>query len=83
MECQHKYDTNDVWNYFVKAFQFLPLAARLNKSVLAIHGGLAPNWFDIRDLEQINRFNDPEIDSLASNILWGDPEDINGFKSSP
>ncbi|KAJ1990203.1 putative serine/threonine protein phosphatase [Dimargaris cristalligena] len=39
-ECQAKYNgSNAEWNYFVEAFNFLPLAAVIANCIFCVHGG--------------------------------------------
>ena len=43
MECQFKYENNEIWNIITDTFNYLPIAALLNNQDLCIHGGLTPS----------------------------------------
>jgi serine/threonine-protein phosphatase PP1 catalytic subunit len=39
-----------IWKKFVDVFNWLPLAALVNKSILAMHGGISP---ELKSLDSI------------------------------
>lgn len=43
-----KYGNANPWKYFTEVFDYLPIAALIENSVLCIHGGLSP---DIRTID--------------------------------
>lgn len=57
-ECRNKISVK-VWKAFQKAFNQLPLCARISKRILAMHGGISPdikNWSSLENLKVL--FND-------------------------
>ena len=70
-------------------FSLLPLAARVNKEVLVLHGGLCrTGTATIEQMKAIDRrrpvpvsTNDPK-DVLFFDTMWADPQASEGFGSS-
>lgn len=57
MECRGKMSIK-VWKAFQRAFDELPLCARVGKRILAMHGGISPeiqNWESLINLKVIFR----------------------------
>lgn len=73
MNC-HKY-TEELYDAFMKAFSFLPIAAIVNKTSLCIHGGLSPLFDKVDKIrKQIQRpIDNYDHNELLCDILWGDP----------
>ena len=67
-------------------FDCLPLAAMINDSFIALHGGLSPDLNIITDIETLDRFHEPPQIGMFCDILWADPLDstdgriYDGFK---
>ncbi|KAH0794961.1 Ser/Thr protein phosphatase [Histomonas meleagridis] len=59
----------------IQAFEYIPLAALIDKQLLCVHGGLDPNLVSVDQIKSINRpitdFTGDFIDSL----VWSDPSD--------
>ena len=53
-EVRNKFGNTNVWEYFMDAFNFLPVGAIIEGWVLCIHGGLSPS---IKTLDQIRAFD--------------------------
>lgn len=72
----YKY-TEKLYQSFVEAFSYLPLAALINKNTFCIHGGLSPHLDKIEKIEKsIERpIHDHEANELLADLLWGDPSD--------
>ena len=49
-ECQRKYGNANPWRYTTDLFDWCPLAAVVDGSILCVHGGLSP---EVRTLDQI------------------------------
>lgn len=81
-ECIQKYKDQTVYKKCCELFDFLPLAAHINKRIFAIHGGLSPNLHLIDQVQVINRFQEPDQVGPFGDILWSDPGDKNGFRKS-
>ena len=73
-ECLQKTITKDVWKAILNLYKFLPLAAIINKAqIFCIHGGLSPEIDNIMAIENIERKEDVNTDSVLADLLWSDP----------
>ncbi|KAF9339290.1 Protein with carboxyl methyl esterase activity [Linnemannia elongata] len=82
-ECQTKYGNANVWKYCCQVFDYLTLAAIVDGRVLCVHGGLSP---DVRTLDQIRtiqRCQEIPHEGAFSDLVWSDPDDIDGWGVSP
>ncbi|KAL4503893.1 hypothetical protein ABPG72_022523 [Tetrahymena utriculariae] len=83
-ECIRKYGNQNVWNYFVNLFDYLPLSAVIENKIFCVHGGLSPSIDSVDEINQLHRLQEiPEIGPI-SEILWSDPnpDGFDGFKPS-
>ncbi|KAM5543824.1 hypothetical protein V8D89_002441 [Ganoderma adspersum] len=71
-ECLHKYSI-EVYDACIKSFQALPITALVDKRFFCVHGGISPELETLRDLERINRFEEPASKGLLCDLLWADP----------
>ncbi|KAI6223797.1 Ser/Thr phosphatase family protein [Aphelenchoides fujianensis] len=82
-ECMRKYGSSNVWRYCTEVFDYLPLAAVIDKGVFCVHGGLSPSINTIDDIRLIDRKQEVPHDGPMCDLLWSDPEDSPGFGMSP
>lgn len=69
----YKY-SEKLYNAFIKAFSYLPIAAIVNKSTFCIHGGICPSLDKVEKLHEIVRpINDFDESSLLTEVIWSDP----------
>jgi serine/threonine-protein phosphatase 4 catalytic subunit len=61
----------------------LSLAAVIDNRIFCVHGGLSPNVSTIDDIKKINRRQEVPHDGAMSDLMWSDPEEIEGFAMSP
>lgn len=47
-----------------------------------MHGGLSPNIKDTADLDKIDRFREVPQEGPMCDLLWSDPENIEGWSVS-
>ena len=83
-ECYEKYNSIDVWNYFMEVFDYLSVAAVIDNQIFCVHGGLSPS---IRTIDQIRytieRNNEIPHTGAFSDLMWSDPEDdMDGMRQS-
>jgi protein phosphatase len=70
--------------YFLAAFSTIPLAALLDRTVLAVHGGIGPSLASLQQLRAIERPITDFDGSILDSVLWSDPsDDIDAFTESP
>jgi protein phosphatase len=77
------FGNSKLYDEAVRAFREIPLAARVDGSILCVHGGIGPGIFSLEDIRSIQRpiddFNDPVVESL----VWSDPSSqISTFERS-
>ncbi|GMR47188.1 hypothetical protein PMAYCL1PPCAC_17383, partial [Pristionchus mayeri] len=63
-----------LYDAFSAVFAEMPLAAVINDSMLAVHGGIAPALKSLKSISAIRRpIEDPA--GLAEDLLWSDPDE--------
>ena len=73
-ECIRKYNSVRVWTAFTSLFDYLPLAAVVGGTLLAVHGGLSPSINTLDQLRILNRFNEIPHEGPIADIFWSDPD---------
>mmetsp|Transcript_5988 Transcript_5988/g.8725 ORF Transcript_5988/g.8725 Transcript_5988/m.8725 type:complete len:308 (+) Transcript_5988:175-1098(+) len=83
-ECLRKYGSVNVWRYCTDIFDYLSLSALIDHSIFAVHGGLSPSiQSSIDQIRKIDRKIEVPHDGAMCDLLWSDPEDIDGWGLSP
>ncbi|KAI8841235.1 Metallo-dependent phosphatase-like protein [Chytridium lagenaria] len=82
-ECLRKYGSVNVWRYCCEIFDYLSLAAIIDDKVFCVHGGLSPSITTIDQIRSIDRKQEVPHDGAMCDLLWSDPEDIEGWGLSP
>ena len=75
-ECQRKYGNANPWKYVTELFDWCPLAALVDGSVLCVHGGLSPDVRTIDQLRMIDRKMEIPHEGAFCDLMWSDPDDI-------
>ena len=57
-ECQRKNGNPLVWQYITDVFNYLPIAAIVDRGIFCVHGGLSPSIQNIDDLKLLNRIQE-------------------------
>ncbi|GAB5360703.1 hypothetical protein AAMO2058_000649900 [Amorphochlora amoebiformis] len=78
-ECLRKYGSVNVWRYCTEIFDYLSLAALIEDSILCVHGGLSPTITSLDQIRVLNRKQEVPHDGAMCDLLWSDPEDIEGW----
>lgn len=82
-ECLRKYNSINVWRYCTELFDYMCLGALVEDRCFAVHGGLSPQLENIDDVRQIERKQEVPRDGPMSDLLWSDPEGMEGWGVSP
>lgn len=68
------YGNSDLWEQFNIVFNWLPIAAIINKNTFCVHGGISPHLKNINQISALKRpiasFQD---NNLLSDLMWSDP----------
>lgn len=77
------YGNVTLFNLAMSTFSFIPMACRIDRKYLCVHGGIGPQLKSLNQIVVIKRpvaeFGDPVIDSL----MWSDPsDDLENFVES-
>ncbi|KAM0679092.1 hypothetical protein BDAP_000473 [Binucleata daphniae] len=71
-ECKYKYN-EDVFYKSIASFQNLPLAAVVMNKLYCAHGGISPSIIELKEINKIDRYNEPPYKGAFCDILWSDP----------
>ncbi|KAI6192140.1 Serine/threonine-protein phosphatase [Aphelenchoides bicaudatus] len=79
-ECIQRYTFEKgepLWRKFIDVFNWIPLAALLNKSVFCMHGGISPHLQTLDEVAKIQRPSIVPPYGLACDLVWADPNEEN------
>ena len=84
-ECQRHYASAEPWRNLTEAFDYLPLAALIDDTRLALHGGVScPALETVDQIRVIPRFSEPRPKSALYDVLWSQPsEQLAGCARDP
>jgi len=82
-ECLRKYGSADVWKYCCEIFDLLALSAIIDNKIFCVHGGLSPSINTVDQVRGIDRKLEVPHDGAMCDLLWSDPDDIEGWGLSP
>eukprot|EP00276_Gloeochaete_wittrockiana_P014530 CAMPEP_0184336366 /NCGR_PEP_ID=MMETSP1089-20130417/4687_1 /TAXON_ID=38269 ORGANISM="Gloeochaete wittrockiana, Strain SAG46.84" /NCGR_SAMPLE_ID=MMETSP1089 /ASSEMBLY_ACC=CAM_ASM_000445 /LENGTH=307 /DNA_ID=CAMNT_0026661371 /DNA_START=63 /DNA_END=986 /DNA_ORIENTATION=- len=82
-ECLQKYSNANAWKYCTQVFDYLTLAALIDGTVLCVHGGLSPQIRTLDQIRTISRNQEIPHDGPFCDLMWSDPEEIEGWQQSP
>mmetsp|Transcript_5582 Transcript_5582/g.12392 ORF Transcript_5582/g.12392 Transcript_5582/m.12392 type:complete len:316 (+) Transcript_5582:72-1019(+) len=82
-ECVRKYGSANVWKCFTDLFDYLPLAATIDKQLFCPHGGLSPSLDTVAQMQQLERFQEIPHEGPICDLMWSDPDDRVGWGISP
>jgi serine/threonine-protein phosphatase 4 catalytic subunit len=82
-ECLKKFGSLNVWRYCTEIFDYLALAALIDNKLFCVHGGLSPSIKTFDDIQSIDRKQEIPHEGPMSDIMWSDPDDIEGWNVSP
>lgn len=82
-ECLRKYGNANAWKYCADVFDYFNLAAVIEGRVFCVHGGLSPELPTIDQIQDIDRLQEPPQDGAFADLLWSDPEELDGWHTNP
>jgi serine/threonine-protein phosphatase 4 catalytic subunit len=82
-ECLRKYGSVNVWRYCTEIFDYLSLSAIIENKIFCVHGGLSPSINTLDQIRIIDRKQEVPQDGAMCDLMWSDPEDIDGWGLSP
>lgn len=82
-ECVRKYGNANVWRYCCDLFDYMSLGALIDNQVFAVHGGLSPSINSLDQIRLIDRKREVPHEGPMCDLLWSDPEEVNGWGLSP
>jgi serine/threonine-protein phosphatase 4 catalytic subunit len=82
-ECLRKYGSVNVWRYCCEIFDYLSLSAIIDDRVFCVHGGLSPSVNTLDQIRTIDRKQEVPHDGAMCDLLWSDPDEIEGWGLSP
>lgn len=82
-ECLRKYGSVNVWRYCTEIFDYLSLSAIIDDKILCVHGGLSPSINSLDQIRIIDRKQEVPHDGPMCDLMWSDPEDVDGWGISP
>ena len=57
----------------MELFDNLPIAAIVNQTYFAVHGGISEKLKDLDSIDRLNRVKEPRDNTLLNDLLWSDP----------
>jgi serine/threonine-protein phosphatase 4 catalytic subunit len=72
-----------VWRYCTEIFDYLSLSALIEDRVFCVHGGLSPTINTLDQIRLIDRKQEVPHDGSMCDLMWSDPEEIEGWGISP
>ena len=82
-ECLRKYGSVNVWRYCTDVFDYLSLSAVVEDRLFCVHGGLSPNINTLDQIRVIDRKQEVPHEGPMCDLMWSDPEEIDGWGISP
>ncbi|EGD73148.1 serine/threonine protein phosphatase pp-X isozyme 1 [Salpingoeca rosetta] len=82
-ECIRKYGSLVVWHACTEVFDLLCLAAMVDNSIFCVHGGLSPTVVSLDGIKGLDRKVEVPQEGPMCDLLWSDPEEIEGWSQSP
>ena len=73
-EIYHMYTDDSLFDYFINAFEYIPIAALIDEFMVCIHGGVGENFRSLFQVQDIPRPIKTFENKALTDLLWGDPD---------
>ena len=74
-EIQRKYGNTNPWRYFNDLFDYLPIAAIIEKKIFCVHGGISPSLLTVDQMRLIDRKIEICTNRALADLMWSDPDE--------
>lgn len=81
-ECLRKFGNSNVWRMITDTFDYLTISAIIDNTIFCVHGGLSPSLSTLDQLRKIERRQEVPHEGSMCDLLWSDPDDIDGWSPS-
>ena len=78
-----KFNSEKVWEMFTNLFDYFPLTAVVEGQIFCMHGGLSPSAKTLDDIRSMPRVQEIPERGAGCDLVWSDPDDVQGYKESP
>ncbi|KAJ4458509.1 putative Serine/threonine-protein phosphatase 6 catalytic subunit [Paratrimastix pyriformis] len=82
-DCMKRYGNALPWRKCMEVFDYLPIAALIDNKVLCVHGGLSPELKTLDQICTIQRRQEVPHEGAFCDLMWSDPEALDGWAISP
>jgi len=82
-DCMKRYGNAFPWRKCMEVFDYLPIAAVIDNKVLCVHGGLSPDLKTLDQICTIQRKQEVPHEGPFCDLMWSDPEVLEGWAVSP
>jgi len=82
-ESVRKYGSVNVWRYCTEIFDYIALSAIVEGKIFGVHGGLSPSITTLEQVRLIDRKREVPHEGAMCDLMWSDPEEIEGWGLSP
>ena len=81
-ECLRKFGNSNVWKMITDTFDYLTVSAVIDGTIFCVHGGLSPSISTLDQLRKLERRQEVPHEGPMCDLLWSDPDDIDGWSPS-
>lgn len=81
-ECLRKYGSANAWKYCTEVFDHMALGCVIDGRVFCVHGGLSKEISTLDQIRLIDRITEIPHEGSFCDLMWSDPDDIEGWAAS-
>jgi protein phosphatase len=77
------FQDSNLYHEAVQVFPYIPLAARIDDSILCVHGGIGPSITSLTSISWLQRPIEEFGDDIVDALVWSDPDpSVDRFETS-